>query len=75
MGQNSVVGRMQAVEEVIDEAADFHNSADAGVLPPDGGVTVQQRLEKELKSARLQLQAFFSRWTMGLVTWLEGCIG
>ena len=40
------------VVEVIDEAADFHDSADAGVLPPDGGV--QQRLEKELGSARLQ---------------------
>lgn len=51
-GAKSVVGRMQAVEEVIDEAADFHDSADAGVLLLDGGV--QQRPEKELESARLQ---------------------
>ena len=50
-GAESVVGRMQAVEEVIDEEADYQGSAGAEVLPPDGGV--QQRLEKELESARL----------------------
>ena len=43
---------MQVVEEVIDEAVDLHDSTDAGVLPLDRGV--QQRLEKELGSARLQ---------------------
>ena len=50
-GADSVVGRMQAVEEVLDEV-DRQGSADAGVLPPDGGV--QQRLERELESARLE---------------------
>ena len=51
-GAESVVGGMQAVEEAIDEEADFQGSAGAGVLPSDGGV--QQRLEKELESARLE---------------------
>ena len=45
-----MVGRMQVVEEAIDKAADLPGSA--GVLPPDGGV--QQRLERELESARLE---------------------
>ena len=50
-GAESVLGRMQAVEEVIDEEADLQGFVGAGVLPPDGGV---QRLEKELESARLK---------------------
>ena len=51
-GAESVVSRMQVVEEVIDEEANFQGSAGAGVLPPDG--RVRQRLEKELESARLK---------------------
>ena len=38
IGAESMVGRMQVVEEAIDKAADFLDSATAGVLPPDGGV-------------------------------------
>ena len=44
-GAESVVGRMRVEEEAINEAADLPDSADAGVLPPDGGV--QQKLEIE----------------------------
>ena len=51
-GAESVVGGMQTVEEAIDGEVGFRGSAGAGVLPPDGGV--QQRLEKELESARLE---------------------
>jgi hypothetical protein len=50
-GAESMVGGMQTVEEAIDEEVGFRGSAGIGVLPPDGGV--QQRLEKELESARL----------------------
>ena len=45
--------------EVIDEAAGLHDFAGAGVLPPDGGV--QQRLERELESARLQYARQYAR--------------
>ena len=51
-GAESTVGRMQMVEEAINEAADLPDSAAAGVLPPGGGV--QQRLERERDSARLE---------------------
>ena len=51
-GAESVVGRMQVVEEAIDSAADLRGGTAAGVLPTDG--RVQRQLEKELEYARLE---------------------